>query len=370
MSDAQTLVEQAQALLLEAALDPGLWPDALNAIADACGARSGQFINLDDQGAIRAHWLTRMPEDVTRDIAAFGLTDPGANPRLRIGLRAPVLQAVADQDHVDRDARARHPIYAELFDRYDVAFNCQAVVLREPGRLVRMSVSRTARQGPLDAQAFRAFAALTPHVQTAARFQAALETAWIDASVRTLDVMATPGFLIDTSGRVAAASEAGERLAMQGEVVAIRGGRLAAARPEDAEALDARIQAALEHARTRRLTTGPALRLRDRLGGPGLAFEIQPLAGPAGLNDGAAVLVAARAAAAAPDRLEHLRAVYGLSQAEAEVAVALADGLSVERIAADRGVSASTVRSQLRAMFAKMDIHRQGELVARVRDLS
>lgn len=59
-------------------------------------------------------------------------------------------------------------------------------------------------------------------------------------------------------------------------------------------------------------------------------------------------------------RLEHL---YGLTRAEAELSVLLAQGESLEGIASVRGVTLETVRTQLRTVYKKTGTHRQGELI-------
>lgn len=61
-----------------------------------------------------------------------------------------------------------------------------------------------------------------------------------------------------------------------------------------------------------------------------------------------------------------LQRLFGLTTAEAETTVLLANGGSLEAIAEARGVSVDTVRTQLRRVFTKTGIHRQGELVCAV----
>jgi DNA-binding CsgD family transcriptional regulator len=63
---------------------------------------------------------------------------------------------------------------------------------------------------------------------------------------------------------------------------------------------------------------------------------------------------------------ERLRAIYGLSPGEADVALRLYAGEAIEQIAALRGTSRHTVRLQVRAICDKMDCSRQVEIVARV----
>lgn len=60
---------------------------------------------------------------------------------------------------------------------------------------------------------------------------------------------------------------------------------------------------------------------------------------------------------------ERLRRLFGLSEAEAQIAVQLACGANLKNIAAARGVSLDTVRTQVRSIFHKTGLHRQGELI-------
>lgn len=62
--------------------------------------------------------------------------------------------------------------------------------------------------------------------------------------------------------------------------------------------------------------------------------------------------------------------VFGLTKSEACLAVKLAAGLSLEEIAAERGISVKTARTQLKTVFSKTETHRQPELVALLMRLS
>lgn len=58
-----------------------------------------------------------------------------------------------------------------------------------------------------------------------------------------------------------------------------------------------------------------------------------------------------------------LQRLYKLTAAEAELAVMLANGDSLERIAEERVVSLETVRTQMKTVFRKTGANRQGQLV-------
>jgi DNA-binding NarL/FixJ family response regulator len=60
---------------------------------------------------------------------------------------------------------------------------------------------------------------------------------------------------------------------------------------------------------------------------------------------------------------EVLQALYGVTPAEAALAVALAGGQSAEEIARERDVRLTTVRTQIRQLLAKTDAKNLRDLV-------
>jgi DNA-binding CsgD family transcriptional regulator len=67
-----------------------------------------------------------------------------------------------------------------------------------------------------------------------------------------------------------------------------------------------------------------------------------------------------------------LRIAFGLTASEARLAARLASGVGINGAATFLGVNRETARSQLKAIFAKTNTHRQAELVgliARLRPL-
>lgn len=64
-----------------------------------------------------------------------------------------------------------------------------------------------------------------------------------------------------------------------------------------------------------------------------------------------------------PISTDSLMSVYGLSKSEAHVAIGIANGQSLEEIAQASSRSVHTIRSQLKAIFAKAGVSRQSELI-------
>ena len=64
-----------------------------------------------------------------------------------------------------------------------------------------------------------------------------------------------------------------------------------------------------------------------------------------------------------------LRAAFGLTATESEVALALVGGASASAIARDRAVALETIRSHLKTIFSKTGTRRQANLVALILQL-
>ncbi|PKP81942.1 MAG: hypothetical protein CVT79_06500 [Alphaproteobacteria bacterium HGW-Alphaproteobacteria-18] len=349
-------ISAARALILETVTDPARWDAALNAFAAACGGRSGQVIALDGSGSVVLHQLTEAPEDIIREIEAFGLTDVAANPRLRIGRTAPVMVPRADQDFVSPEERARAPIYTEMFEPHGFAHNCQIVLIRTPDILVRASVSRTLQQGVFDRDAMQAFTALAPYLEAAVKTRAALGLAQVQSALMALDAVKATVFLLNADGRVIGASAKAAGIAERGEDLRIVRGRLRLTEVAAQEAFEAQMPGVV-------CVNGTPFSVCL----PGAVLDLQPLpANRDGLGAGPAALAILRQAATPAERERMLRMQYGLTQAEATTALALAGGARIEAIAAARGVSLPTVRSQLQSVYAKLGVRRQAELVARL----
>ena len=60
---------------------------------------------------------------------------------------------------------------------------------------------------------------------------------------------------------------------------------------------------------------------------------------------------------------ELLRTLYGLTPAECRVSLLLSDGHAPKHIAEMAGVSFDTVRTQIKSIFSKTGVKRQGELI-------
>jgi DNA-binding CsgD family transcriptional regulator/PAS domain-containing protein len=169
-------------------------------------------------------------------------------------------------------------------------------------------------------------------------------------------------FLLDHYGRVLRRNKAAESMLDSGGPLTVCEGRLTARHPPD----DDRLAAALKPlqlgvAPPELILRGPASSLRltvtpvDGLNVP-VFFDVTYTARVAFL---------VTATALGPS-LQNLMALYGLTRAEAEVALLLSEGLRPPQIAAQRETSTATVNTQLKQIYAKTGVDGQIALILKL----
>ncbi|PKP72430.1 MAG: hypothetical protein CVT84_18785, partial [Alphaproteobacteria bacterium HGW-Alphaproteobacteria-6] len=90
---------------------------------------------------------------------------------------------------------------------------------------------------------------------------------------------------------------------------------------------------------------------------------------PASARRGAVAFVAPSREAAA-DATRMYRETFGLTPAEARLAAALRDGLALKEAAAKLNISVNTARNQIKSVFEKLGVNRQGDLIRHLTELS
>ncbi|MGH6998719.1 MAG: LuxR C-terminal-related transcriptional regulator, partial [Phenylobacterium sp.] len=178
--------------------------------------------------------------------------------------------------------------------------------------------------------------------------------------------------LLSSRGKVMAHN--GAALTALGEAVAglVIGQGVAFSNPDNAEALVAAL------ARTRGRAAGQVILKLERgpEQGPGFAY-VMPARSLPGLVDLPAlaaedesVAVVFPAAVEAGRLWSSLSESFGLTPAEVRLARKLRDGRSLQDAADELSVSVNTVRNQLRAIFDKMGLKRQSDLIRALTELS
>jgi len=354
----------------EAALG-GDWPTALNALADAAGAARGELIGVGADRTLPFNWITRLDLDaINAEFLTIDGGNPALNPRVARGVRSGLLESWHDVACSTDEELRRNFAYADFCRRWDIPYGSQTNLMAGDGLLIGLATLRTEAQGLPEADDRRAFESLAPQVRAAVRTQMALEGQGAALVGGALEAVGVAAFVCDASGRVQALTPAAEAALRRG-VLRLRGGRLGARRDEDARTLDAAVRRAVYGLTPQgppRLDT-LVLRAPD-LGGVEVVDVVTLPPRPYAFGFQPRALAIVRGARREAGEIVHvLRLAFGLSPAEAEIAVRLADGESREEIAEARGASIETVRSQVKSLFAKTGVRRTGELAARLNRL-
>ena len=373
----QDAFDRILAALHDAALDDARWPATSALIDDACGARGNMLVfgegrTLGDLqlffsqlcvGGERLEWMEREYYTVyyPRDERI---------PRLR-QLPDGRLAHVADL-YTDREKRTS-PAYNEALRGFD-GRNGLNVRLDGPdgSRIIWSIADPVARDGWSSAQV-ETIGRLLPHVRQFLRVRQVLadDGALGESLTALLDSSGSGVIQLDRRGRIVAVNDTARDLLQRGQGLADQGGFLHARSPEDNAMLQRLLARALppfgDQGASGSMMVGRSPLLSR------LVLHVSPVGDQE--REFRAQRVAALALIVDPGRQARIdpalvAATLGLTPAESQIAVMLAEGKSVRDIAISTGRRDDTIRWHMKHIFNKQGISRQVELVQLVISLA
>ena len=348
------------------------WYGALEGLAEATGSQIGELITVGANAAVPINIMTNMDPDFNRAFIEAGGGDPAINPRVNAGMNAPILKVLAESDFISPSDYKRHPHYQEFARPWDIPYICLSTLERNSDLLIGLAVVRTHQQGHITDKQREIFAMLAPHVRAAVRTQLALEGEGAALLTGAMDALSIPAFVCDRCGRVRSLTPAAEQLLSLDRGLQLRLGQLHAANPVDEKSLKDAIDTAVRGPLIGGSSVLQTVVIRHcALNTPSMVLDVITLpARQFEFSFAPRVLVLARGERGPEGRRAAiLRTAYALTSAETEVAIHVSNGKPLEAIAAIRGVSVETVRSQIKSILAKLGVKRQIELVATVSQL-
>jgi DNA-binding CsgD family transcriptional regulator len=353
-----------------AAVGAGSWLEALDALARATGSRAGELIGLGSEHTVPFNWVSGLGRDWLEDFIAIGGGNPEINPFVREGSRVPVLEVLASCDIVNREERRNSMFLNEHAVLHDVPHVCLTPLLKEDDMLVGMAVLRSAREGEINDEQRAVFTSLAAHVRAAVKTQIALEHQGSLLVAGALEALSLTVFVCDALGMVKAMTPVAETMASAGNPLRLKHGQLGTENPAETQALTKAINAAACGLLKPCAPLAGTVIVQGRNSTP-LVLDVLPMPRREyTFGFDARALVVVRSAQCNPQRMKALlQMVYRLTEAEADVALWLAEGHSPETIAAARNTTIGTTRMQMKAIYAKLGVHRQSELVSRLGQL-
>lgn len=355
--------------LYGAAVDPDQWVPVMEKFADLVGGTSGWLARLSMTNGKGSGVLSRIdPGMQPLYMAHYADKNPfsnAADPRAFMSTWTPNI--VTDEAWLSKEELEANEYYNDFMKPQDV-WSVMMVRLAAQGfNVCAVSINRPESWGRFTSRDLEVAGRLHPHVRRAFHLTEKLATVGLanDDAATALDHSPYGVFLLDETGRVRRANRAAERMIAGGIGLSISGGRLVASAAAAASQLEALIAAAGSSDRAAR--SGGSMTLRPSGGRSPLSVTVAPVRTNrlAVFDHRPSVVVCVTDPDAGATVSEHrLRGLFGLTPAEARVAVAIMDGATAREVATALGVSFHTVRHQLQSMLDKTGASRQSELVA------
>lgn len=283
-------------------------------------------------------------------------------------INLPLNKVVTLQDMLDGNELEHSDYYRHYLQPVDL-FHILGIDTAEPGGMVaRLRFSRRRRDGAFERADRSLLERITPHLQRAIHIYARLSrtTSERDLYAGAVDQLSVATVILDETGRVLNTNALAKALLEQRNGLLLREQHLQI----EGRDLNRRLQEALTtviRAQQRgEASVVRALRVPRETGRQDLGLVIRPIAssewGEAQASPCAAVFISD------PDLRESasqqtLGELFGLTPAEANLAILLSRGLSLAEVSEAQNISQHTARAQLKAIFAKTGVSRQAELV-------
>jgi DNA-binding CsgD family transcriptional regulator len=349
---------------------PERWPDLLEMLTAFVGGRVGQLAVFSLEADTRPTWaVSGYDRNAYR---TFLYRHAEEDPRLSYIL-ANHGRVVRGEDGINLDQFHKSPLYREVVAPFDIEHSLVSFFAREADVMATVAAMRGRGQGPFGPEETGRFNLVMPHLRRAFELYALLDRARTKVSdiSAALDLVDAGVFLADGHLKVAHANRAAEELVQRSDGITLRSGRLSCRDGGAARRLSSAASQAIEAVRGH-FTLANADHLEvPRLDDAPYKVSVHPLPKMhvrTSLHPRAELAIVVRQPGRAPvDVPRRLQAALGLTPAEAALGAALASGASLDRHARERGVALSTVRCQLKSLFAKTETRRQGELVATLR---
>jgi DNA-binding CsgD family transcriptional regulator/PAS domain-containing protein len=234
--------------------------------------------------------------------------------------------------------------------------------------LARLRFSRRREEPPFSARDREVLALITPHLHLAIEIYARLNqmTSERDIYAGAVDQLSVATIILDEKGRLLNTNALASALLKEGDGLSLRGKHLRIESRSTDRELQSALSSVIRAQQAGETSVVKALRVPRPGGRPPLGLVVRPVP----VSEWAEGQTGPCAAVFVSDPEQHdsasqqtLGELFGLTPAEANVAILLARGLSLAEVSQVQNISPHTARAQLKSIFAKTGVSRQAELV-------
>lgn len=355
--------------LYDAALDPGLWDQAIDMILDFVGGQAGGLISRNLVSAsTEAHYHVgfdrRFIELYVNELGQF---DPTADLR-----RFDAGEVISISDLMSHDEFRQGRFYREWAKPQGWIDAASVVLEKSETNVEYLSIIRAKSDGVVDDEMRRRLAAIAPHVRRALLVGNLTSRKQAEAATfaDVLDGLSAGIFLIDAEGGIVHANDAAQEILASDDFLRSVSGQLVA-RDYDVN----QVLRAIGLADGAEIgEAGTALPLSGRDGARYVAHVLPLKSGvrrKIGLNYSAAAALFVRKTAMRTSPVMHvIGKTFGLTPTELRVLLAIVEVGGVPQVAAALGVAETTIKTHLGRLFEKTGASRQADLVKLVAGFS
>ncbi len=258
--------------------------------------------------------------------------------------------------------------YQEWLQPQGLFYRLSAVLIREEANVCYFATLRGREDTVFGFHEIRLCRTLAPHLRSAVQMRRQLAMLEVErnAVVEVLDRLPRAVVLCDPSGAPVIVNGAAREILASGDGLVVRGGRLAARRPLESNALETLIARAAGAARGEGDSPGGCLSVSRASGARPLSVLVSPMRAPSAVPGhrriAAAIFISDPESVILANE-ERLLQLYGLTRAESRLAARIAEGRSLDEAAALLNITTQTARGYIKRILGKTGTKRQVELV-------
>jgi DNA-binding CsgD family transcriptional regulator/PAS domain-containing protein len=351
--------------LYEAAINPSLWPSALAAFADLTQCRDVILSVIDKKRGQPRLFLSGSRVFPPEALRAYRAHYYKVDPLLQSAAATrPAGTLLLCHEYVSPDVVARNESYQDylipLGGRYMGGWAL------ENNEATLAALTMQARDAPFERKKVERWGSMALHARQAVSLSLQLAERLSQGAMlrQAIDNAGVICAMVDRDSKLMDCSATAAALLARGDSVKVSfGGRLAVASAMGTKQLRQLVALAATGG------GGGLMRITDTAGDSFCMVQVVP-GGVSADNPfdpryaGCALVFVRQPSGSRPVDVEQIRVTLDCTQAEAEVAAALVSGHSPTRISTDRGVTVTTVRTQIRSLLTLAGVNRTPELVA------
>lgn len=360
------LIESLAVKLFESLSDDRPWSEFIDRLRIETGSDYGTFLVFSGHGPKPTVILS----DETQLEGLGAYLEEYYAKELFVGVPTGTVATLSDL--ISREDLRKTDFYKDYLHRYDVGHVLGVDIGNVRGIAGRLRLARLESKEDYGEYERAICKRIVPYLRSALDlFVKRIDTeAEKEALSATVSGMSVGSIIVDPDGHILDANPPARAILAQRDGVFLSGDKVCLSHPDQSRHLHSLIRSNAEASLDRNAPAAVRAILVDRPSGQeSISLLVRPAA--RGGNGKLAIRPTAVLHLVDPAQprlkvIDALVQLFGLTRTEARVALSLSNGFSINETAEATGTSKNTIRSHVRAIFSKMGVSRQAELIRAV----